>query len=181
MYLWIKKEIDMQEQWKEIDGYEGRYLISSFGRVMSNRIGNKEVPFFVKNNVLDSDGYSMVQLSLRGVRKMHKVHRLVAIHFIPNPLNKPTVNHIDGVKGNNKLDNLEWNTVSENIKHAFKNKLKKVDGEFAPSAKLDNIKVLTIKTLLLAGMSQRKIAKIYKVHFNTISQIYLGKTWKSLL
>jgi hypothetical protein len=101
------------KNWKEIDGYSGCYLISDEGDVYSNKRDKYMSPG------RDKDGYLCVGLCQYGVSKMWKVHRLVALHFIPNPENRMEVNHIDGDKRNNKVYNIEWCTRSENIRHSF--------------------------------------------------------------
>ena len=113
----------MNEIWKDIKGYEGYYEISNIGRVRSvSRIINH--PKLVKQNIferllnLDSqNGYKSVRLSKEHKSKKCFVHRLVAQAFIKNPDSKGQVNHKDGDKSNNKVDNLEWNTAKENITH----------------------------------------------------------------
>lgn len=100
----------MEEIWKTIKGFEN-YRVSNTGRVYS--LSKNKV---MKPCIINS-GYQVISLVDRGVRKHMLVHRLVALNFIDNPLNKPQVNHIDGDKLNNHVDNLEWTTVSENINH----------------------------------------------------------------
>lgn len=108
------------EIWKDINGYEGYYQISNKGNVRSvdrfdgvhDRIGA-----VIKPN-LKSNGYLQVGLRKHNKRKWVGVHRLVAIHFIDNLENKPQVNHIDGNKQNNTVENLEWVTAKENQQHA---------------------------------------------------------------
>lgn len=99
---------------KDIQGYEGEYLISSLGTVTSLK----------RNITLKEDiavsGYRRVTLSSEGNTKRYLVHRLVAQTFIPNPENKPHINHIDNDPNNNSVDNLEWCTHSENMIHAHK-------------------------------------------------------------
>ena len=102
----------MLEKFKDVQGYEGLYQVSTWGRVY-NVLANKMV-----HTEVTKKGYLRVDLFKNGTRKHHKVHRLVAKAFIPNPNNKPQVNHIDGNKQNNSITNLEWVTNRENCEHA---------------------------------------------------------------
>lgn len=108
----------MEEIWKDIEGYEGLYQISSFGNIRSFYKHN-----FRKGDVLrtfNNGGYRRALLYKDGVSKKILVHRLVANAFIPKVEGKPLVNHIDGNRTNNRVDNLEWCTNQENIIHAVK-------------------------------------------------------------
>lgn len=112
------------EIWKDIKGYEGLYKVSNYGRVKSlnyNKTKKEKELKLYKNK----KGYFSVNLYLN--KKIHSklVHRLVAETFIPNPKNKPQVNHIDGDKTNDKVDNLEWVTNKENVIHSWKTGLSK--------------------------------------------------------
>ena len=109
------------EIWRNIKGFEGHYQISNYGRVKSFKNSKIKIlkPF------IDKDGYFQVMLCNEFVKKKFKVHRLVAEPFIPNPENKETVNHIDGCKMNNFVENLEWNSQRENNCHALKVGLRK--------------------------------------------------------
>ena len=107
------------EIWKDIEGYNGIYKISSFGRV-KNAYGRILKPETTRN------GYKRVMFF---DRKKYHIHRLVAMAFIPNPENKETVNHKNGIKDDNTVDNLEWNTRGENEKHAYLTGLKTVSDE----------------------------------------------------
>ena len=107
----------MTEIWKNIEGYENLYQISSIGRVRSldrfDSIGR-----FIKGKILkpriDKDGYHCIFLSKNGTQKPFKIHRLVAQAFIPNPDNKPCIDHVNCVRSDNRLENLRWVTYLEN-------------------------------------------------------------------
>lgn len=118
----------MIEEWKDIQGYEGVYQVSDLGRIKSlPRNGTVKTERILKN--FEASGYLQVALQYHGVVKWEKVHRLVAKAFIPNTDNKREVNHIDGNKKNNSVNNLEWVTTSENILHSYhvlKNHIRKV-------------------------------------------------------
>lgn len=118
------------EIWKSIEGYEGLYEVSNFGRIKSLPryviLGNgKMCERLIDEKILEQKtttkfGYKKVSLNKNKKQKTFVIHRLVASAFIPNPENKPQVNHKDGVKTNNNLENLEWVTASENQIHALK-------------------------------------------------------------
>lgn len=100
------------ENWKDIVGYEGLYRVSSLGRVMTLNYRHTGVERILKQQT-DKGGYKCVTLTYGG-RKSYKVHRLVAEAFIPNPENKPQVNHINEDKSDNRVENLNWMTNREN-------------------------------------------------------------------
>lgn len=108
----------MYEIWKDIKGYEGLYQVSNFGRV-------KSLKYSTEGKILKGrhtgKGYLSVALFRNSVRKSTCIHRLVAQAFIPNPENKPEVNHIDENKLNNNVSNLEWVTPKENSNHGTRN------------------------------------------------------------
>lgn len=113
--------MQVEEIWKDILEFKGQYQVSNLGNVRS-LIRNKILkPAKISNNRINSTGYYVV--NLKG--KLYYIHRLVAETFIPNPNKLPQVNHIDGNKLNNCIDNLEWCTNSENIKHAYRTGLMK--------------------------------------------------------
>lgn len=108
----------VNEIWKDIEGYEGKYQISNLGRIKKINKNSLNEEHYVKPYI-NQRGYCTVKL-FKTERKEERIHRLVAQAFIPNPENKAEVNHIDGNKQNNTITNLEWNTHEENVVHAFK-------------------------------------------------------------
>ena len=115
----------MREIWKPIDGYEGFYEVSNLGRVRSyippanSKNVRRSTPKIMTPQVNDN-GYVVIALVKNKTRKVFRVHRLVATAFVDIVEGKPYVNHIDGDKTNNRFDNLEWCTRSENMLHAIK-------------------------------------------------------------
>lgn len=116
----------MNEIWHPCAGYETHYEVSNIGNVRSiermvlhEEGGLKRNPSKVLKHGKGKNGYLTVSFSVDAVKSNHSVHRLVARAFIPNESNKPQVNHIDGNKHNNCVENLEWVTCSENMRHAF--------------------------------------------------------------
>lgn len=115
------------EIWKDISGYEGYYQVSSLGNVKSlERIAkcNNSSKRIITEKLLKiyqykKHLYNYIVLSKNGVNKKYKLHRIIAKGFIENKYNLPFINHIDGVRTNNKIENLEWCTHSHNMKHKF--------------------------------------------------------------
>lgn len=135
----------MSEIWKPVPGFEW-YEVSNVGNVRSidrefvNQIGRK---CFLKGSPIKptiAKGYARVGIRKDAVKKMFSVHRLVALAFIPNPNNYESVNHINGDKLDNRVDNLEWCTLTQNIKHAYDNNLMGcMDNSLAKVAKINEV------------------------------------------
>lgn len=124
----------------------------------------------------DSGGYRHVSLYVNGIRITRKLHVLVARAFIPNPLGKCEVNHIDCDKSNNNVTNLEWVTKRENIQHA----LLRGRCDRTNQSPLHEEQVRILPYLVGKGFSIKLLSKLYKVSMTTIREIITGKTWRKL-
>jgi len=169
-----------KEIWKDIDGYEGYYQVSNMGRVRSlDRLvehptnGARVLNGELRKLKTHRSGYHHLGLTKDGETKYRLVHRLVAQAFIPNPESKPQVNHIDGVKTNNNVSNLEWATHKENTVHAVENKLIKT--------KLSKKDVLEIRCRYNEkGESPLKLAEEYSVTRWAIYDVVNYINWKHI-
>lgn len=162
-----------QEVWKPAVGFESFYEVSNLGGLKSLKGGRESVltPF------VNSMGY--VQCVLTGQKKKTvRLHRVIAQTFIPNPENKPEVNHINGVKDDNRIINLEWCTSKENSRHLF-DVLKRTNpkGVLHPGAKIDDFMAIVIYT---ESGSIKEIAKKYSVSSLIVRDIRNGITWKHI-
>lgn len=163
--------------WKIIEGVEGRYSVSDEGQIRANwadvpRRGlcqririEKTYPL---KPYLHTTGYWRINL---GRKNRHYVHRLVAAAFIPNPENKPFVDHIDGCRTNNQVSNLRWVTSKENAlyggdRHGFASQI-----SAAKSAGVHPGRALEYKKLLSEGCSLREIARRYNTSHSAISRV----------
>lgn len=167
----------MKEVWKPIKGLEGVYKISNKGNVLSFQ---KAKPYKMKNNL--NAKYYRVLLSSNGYFLI-KIHRLVAEAFIPNPLNKPCVNHINGIKTDNRVENLEWCTASENQLHAYRTGLCKAPfGQNHSNAKLNEKQVRLILHLknCRPKMARKDIGKLFNITVQTVGELWRGESWKHI-
>lgn len=121
----LSQEQQIAELWLPIKGYEGLYEVSNYGQVktlkkpsgLGSHCFKKEK---IKKARLNKYGYYDLTIWKSQIPKHYQIHKLVALHFVDNPFNKPFINHIDGIKTNNCYNNLQWCTASENTRHAFK-------------------------------------------------------------
>lgn len=171
----------IQEVFLPIPGFNGIYEVSNLGIIRSaNRIvDHPHIGAFLKKGKTlspghDTRGYLQFNGRVNGGNKSIKIHTAVALCFIPNPENKRTVNHKDGNKENNKVDNLEWATYSENSLHAFRNGLNSNLGMKNKSCKLSEKQVLEIFNSKEKNVD---LAIKYKVGSTAISAIKTGYNW----
>lgn len=150
------------EIWRDIKGYEGIYQVSNLGEIKSIKKAR-----IIKGS-LDSRGYPHIQLFKNGKMKCFKTHRLIAINFIPNPDNKPTVNHKNGDRLDSRVANLEWSTHKENINHAIECGLR----VRKPSKNVAVTKEQKSDILLNRGIqSIRQLSDKHKLKYETVWQV----------
>jgi hypothetical protein len=167
-----------QEIWLDIKMFNNEYQISNLGRVKSNDrkyLMKGKYPSIKKGKLLTIDkstNYDRVQIIFDGQRNKYLVHRLVAIAFIPNDdKTKTQVNHLDGNKRNNNLDNLEWVTHGENMKHSYKELNRTL-----PNRKLTTEQIKEIRQIV--GKTNTQIGLDYNVSNSTISEIKNNKRYR---
>ena len=177
----------MTEEWKPIKGYEGLYEVSNYGKVkslskLSGTCLRKDRELSL--NRLSIDGYVRIALTRSYDVYEAKMHRLVAEHFIPNPECKETVNHIDGNKQNNRVDNLEWADRHEQLQHAYNLNLKKAPrGINSYAAKLTEEDVRYIRSNYKCQSTEFgtvALGKMFGVTNVVIGHVVRGETYKNV-
>lgn len=178
----------MEEIWKDIDGLNGYYKVSNLGRVKSlermvrssfgrTRLVRERILKFGK----DKDGYLFVIPRIENETFPLKAHRLVAKYFLDNPENKPQVNHKNGIKTDNRYNNLEWCTPKENADHSWKIGLSLHKGENHFNSSLCVETVKRIREIKSKGeMTQVDMAKMFNVSTATISRVVNFDLWKDV-
>lgn len=152
---------NMEEIWKDIKGFEDIYQVSNYGNIKNLKYNTGSI----RKSYLDRDGYPNIFLQVKNTRYRKFVHRLVAEAFIDNPHNLPCVNHKDGNKTNNNVENLEWVTHKENTIHAVKTGLMKNFGQ----------RPIKCIELGLEFESVAAAARYFKCDHTTIHQILYGR------
>ena len=170
----------MEKIWKTVPGYS-RYKASTDGEIYTpswkgGRSGKIISP------AKDAGGYMRTMLvNDEGRTATIKVHRIIATTFLENPEAKETVNHINGIKHDNRVENLEWATRSENVKHSFRTGLQSNKGSKGPTSILTESQVLQIREMFKPGVCGRKyLGEMFKVSPATIKDVILRKTWNHI-
>lgn len=173
-------EMDIKEKWKKIKKYPS-YAISNFGKIKRIKRGQSTFVGKILKIRIDTNGYPYIRLYKDGKGKNVKIHKLIAETFIGSCPKGKEVNHIDGNKKNSHVDNLEYVTRSENIKHAFKLGLRNDRGENHYLHKLKEKDILKIKKLYgTRKYLQKEIAKMFNCNQQNISFIVNNKTWRHI-
>lgn len=180
----------MEEVWLPISGFEKNYRVSNFGRIKSLKrktIRKDGKTLKIRERIMKlatgNHGYKKVVLQ-KNKTKTYRVHRLVATAFISNPENKPCVNHKNGIKTDNRVENLEWCTQKENINHAINTGLIKYKRNSniknrPKQKKLNQKQVDEIRKKYIPWKySTYKLAKEYFVSAEQIHNIVTGVSWK---
>lgn len=177
----MNRETDIEE-WRDVPGYEGLYKVSNKGGLVKlehwsskGRYYPESCPYQFKNY----KGYIQTYLYKDGKRKTTTIHRLIAKAFIPNLEDKDQINHKNGVKDDNRIDNIEWCNQSENMRHAFDTGLKLgLACEDNGRATLTNEQVVEIKSLYNSGWKIRDLAKKFDIPLGRLRPLFYGFSWE---
>lgn len=178
----------MIEIWKDVKGYNGLYQVSNYGNIksLSRIIVRSNGNYSSKEKLLEpqiiKNGYLVVRLKKNGNRSTKLINRLVAESFIPNPEDKLEVNHKDLNKLNNHVDNLEWSTRSENMKHAYKNGVVDINKAIDKLKTVTKNDVVEIRKRKLNGESRKSVYEDYKhvISIGGFKHIWYNVTWENI-
>lgn len=167
------------EEWRHVHGYEGFYSVSSWGRIRRERAASGTWVGRILKPSRGDIGYTSVDLCRDGsVPEQLSVHRLVAIAFLGASEPGEVVNHLNGIRSDNRVSNLEWCTTSENALHAMAFLGYDTKGSAHPMAKLSEADIPVIRALLDCGVTRTDVGRRFGVHSDTIGLIARRKIWR---
>lgn len=172
------------EEFLDIPGWEGMYQVSNLGTVRSlDRIVGSVTgkTYHRKGKVMpqhyNEDGYKVVYLTKNARDRTLGVHRAMALAFIPNPDNKPMINHLNAIRDDNRLENLEWCTNSENIKHSFNLGISCNKGDKHPRRVLTMEMVRGIRAELASGKTPAEVAGVFGINRRNVYAVRDRQNW----
>ena len=175
--------MDIQaEQWRPVEGFEGYYDISSYGRLRSysraRHFGRELKPENATINAfyVSGSGYPSYCLYKDGTKHRASAHRLVAVAFLPNPDLLPEVNHLDGNKENNYYENLEWTTKVGNMRHAYQTGLARSGERHYLARHTKEMALMVAGALIAGGRSHSELCAIFKVSKGFVEDISRNKS-----
>lgn len=181
MLIQLPLQFPEPERWRDVPGYEGIYEVSDKGRVRTlvTRVRGYKAGTLLKQGT-NVDGYKTVTLLKDGVSQQTYVHRIVMLSFVGEP-GEHEVNHKNGVKDDNRLENLEYMSHGDNMRHAvYELKVYRPYGERHPRARLTDEDVQTIRARFAGGAKRNALANEYGLTPAAIYQIVNRRTWKHI-
>jgi len=169
----------MLEEWKPVLEYEEIYCVSSSGRIKRIAPGRGTYPGLILKPDARSNGYISVELWRDGKNKRISIHRLVAAAFIPNSENFPVVNHLNGIRDDNRVENLEWTTRSENNFHAAR-RSGAYRGEKNGRSIVTREIVKSVRKMVSDGAKQVDVARHFNISRYHVNLIVHKKIWKHI-
>ena len=157
----------MEEIWKDAIDYPG-YQVSNLGRVRDDNGIRHQWPH---------KGYWVCKIFVNGVRTRVYVHRLIATAFVEGKKDGLEVNHKNAIKSDNSIDNLEWVTRSENVKHAYSKNLLSSRGTSNGNSMFSKEEIIAMRSIDYSKITQRRVAKIFGISFQYLNKIVLRKVW----
>lgn len=179
-----------EEIWLPWPAYPHRYEVSSEGRVRSVSFtkhgANVNGAFSFKTKARElrqftnNQGYMQLRLMVDGVKFTRKVHRMVAETFLENLGELPVVNHINSIRSDNRVENLEWCTIQDNVKHSYDSGSNSNLGTLHPAALFDEQTVLKIKLLGMQGRRPCDVARELDLEYHKVQKVLVRKNWKHI-